>query len=115
LDLNQRPSGYEPDELPDCSTPRYRIAPDWALIVCVGLQTEKGLTARPALFDVNGLFPATRRLQCLATTYSSNAWALVPSALSGFTAEFEMGSGGSQTLWSPSNEAGALRVLIDDV
>ena len=22
-DLNQRPSGYEPDELPDCSTPRY--------------------------------------------------------------------------------------------
>jgi NADH-quinone oxidoreductase subunit J len=24
LDLNQRPPGYEPDELPDCSTPRYR-------------------------------------------------------------------------------------------
>ena len=24
LDLNQRPSGYEPDELPGCSTPRYR-------------------------------------------------------------------------------------------
>ena len=22
LDLNQRPSGYEPDELPDCSTPQ---------------------------------------------------------------------------------------------
>ena len=22
-DLNQRPSGYEPDELPGCSTPRY--------------------------------------------------------------------------------------------
>ena len=22
LDSNQRPSGYEPDELPDCSTPR---------------------------------------------------------------------------------------------
>ena len=22
-DLNQRPSGYEPDELPDCSTPHY--------------------------------------------------------------------------------------------
>ena len=53
-----------------------------------------------------GFLPRTRRLQCLATTYSSNAWALVPSALSGFTAEFEMGSGGSQTLWSPSNEAG---------
>ena len=25
LDLNQRPSGYEPDELPDCSTPRYLL------------------------------------------------------------------------------------------
>ena len=25
-DLNQRPSGYEPDELPDCSTPRCRCA-----------------------------------------------------------------------------------------
>lgn len=23
-DLNHRPSGYEPDELPDCSTPRYQ-------------------------------------------------------------------------------------------
>ena len=24
-DLNLRPSGYEPDELPDCSTPRLKI------------------------------------------------------------------------------------------
>ena len=24
-DLNLRPSGYEPDELPNCSTPRYLI------------------------------------------------------------------------------------------
>ena len=24
-DLNLRPSGYEPDELPDCSTPRYYL------------------------------------------------------------------------------------------
>ena len=24
-DLNQRPPGYEPDELPDCSTPRCEI------------------------------------------------------------------------------------------
>ena len=23
-DLNLRPSGYEPDELPDCSTPRLK-------------------------------------------------------------------------------------------
>ena len=27
LDLNQRPSGYEPDELPDCSTPRSSFRP----------------------------------------------------------------------------------------
>ncbi len=26
LDLNQRPSGYEPDELPGCSIPRHQIA-----------------------------------------------------------------------------------------
>ena len=25
LDLNQRPSGYEPDELPDCSIPRCNV------------------------------------------------------------------------------------------
>ena len=24
MDLNQRPSGYEPDELPNCSIPRYK-------------------------------------------------------------------------------------------
>ncbi len=24
-DLNLRPSGYEPDELPNCSTPRYPV------------------------------------------------------------------------------------------
>ena len=29
-DLNQRPSGYEPDELPDCSIPRYVIW--WTLL-----------------------------------------------------------------------------------
>ena len=25
-DLNLRPSGYEPDELPDCSTPRLKVS-----------------------------------------------------------------------------------------
>jgi hypothetical protein len=38
-DLNLRPSGYEPDELPDCSTPRRSETRD---------QTEKGVLA-PAL------------------------------------------------------------------
>ena len=27
-DLNLRPSGYEPDELPNCSTPRYMVDAD---------------------------------------------------------------------------------------
>ncbi len=26
LDLNQRPLGYEPNELPDCSTPRLKLS-----------------------------------------------------------------------------------------
>ncbi len=32
-DLNLRPSGYEPDELPNCSTPRYRFF--CALVECL--------------------------------------------------------------------------------
>ena len=36
LDLNQRPSGYEPDELPDCSTPRYHRVPQAPAPTSVG-------------------------------------------------------------------------------
>ena len=32
-DLNPRPPGYEPDELPNCSTPRYRLELDYYTIV----------------------------------------------------------------------------------
>ena len=28
-DLNRRPSGYEPDELPDCSIPRHFFVYNW--------------------------------------------------------------------------------------
>ena len=31
LDLNQRPSGYEPDELPGCSTPRVSVLGCWEM------------------------------------------------------------------------------------
>ena len=31
-DLNLRPSGYEPDELPGCSTPRHQYGPDQGLV-----------------------------------------------------------------------------------
>src|SRR5690606_11536326 len=72
LDLNQRPSGYEPDELPGCSTPRQYV---WR----IGRQKAKTrravLARRVCVSDsVNGFFPYQRhRLQCLATTYSSSA------------------------------------------
>ena len=32
-DLNLRPSGYEPDELPNCSTPRYVFSPSGSLTI----------------------------------------------------------------------------------
>ena len=42
-DLNLRPSGYEPDELPGCSIPRH-----WAF--CVALIRKKGgFVGRPIL------------------------------------------------------------------
>ena len=63
--MNLRPSGYEPDELPGCSTPR-----QWKREVVVVL-----------------VFAG------LAATYSSAPLGAVPSALRVFTAEFGMGSG----------------------
>ena len=38
-DLNLRPSGYEPDELPDCSTPRYKFMAEE-----VGFEPTRALT-----------------------------------------------------------------------
>ena len=38
--MNLRPSGYEPDELPDCSTPRYLNSKD---PVAIGLFSQKDL------------------------------------------------------------------------
>ena len=64
--MNLRPSGYEPDELPGCSTPRGW----WWVVVGGGLED-------------------------LAATDSPATWVAVPWALGVFTAEFGMGSGGS--------------------
>ena len=79
-DLNLRPSGYEPDELPGCSTPRWCGV--WGVLwvwegLCRGVWCER-----------------VRRAD-LAATYSPTPWGAVPSALRVFTAEFGMGSGGS--------------------
>ena len=41
-------------------------------------------------------------------TYSRMGAPTLPSALSGFTSEFGMGSGGSHSLWSSGEKAGKL-------
>jgi hypothetical protein len=53
LDLNQRPSGYEPDELPGCSTPRDKNT--WDINA---LQIEK-----PSNLDETYLFFAASRFR----------------------------------------------------
>ena len=74
LDLNQRPSGYEPDELPDCSTPRYRMCVVWMVS-----RDEKAAAreTRQRLFEiVNGFIPRPSAImpgddllfQCLSTS-----------------------------------------------
>jgi hypothetical protein len=68
-DLNLRPSGYEPDELPGCSTPRQR----WETKVSKTKKPPLGMPAAAFLKIVNGLSSAQRQLQSLATTYSSSA------------------------------------------
>ena len=45
-DLNLRPSGYEPDELPGCSTPRQHLSR--IEVPCVGLKTTKPPLGLPA-------------------------------------------------------------------
>src|SRR5208282_5489577 len=72
LDLNLRPSGYEPDELPGCSTPRYSVS---IHSIAGGWGRELGVWRawrRPTLPPLD---------------------AAVPWALRVFTAEFGMGSG----------------------
>ena len=79
LDLNQRPSGYEPDELPDCSTPRHRIRS------AINGRDEKAAarTMPAAAFEtVNGSYPQPPAVmprgdllsQCLGTSTIGAAW-----------------------------------------
>ena len=50
-DLNLRPPGYEPGELPDCSTPQYVIA--FHEIECFGKAARKNYTRHPAVMQAN--------------------------------------------------------------
>ena len=76
--MNLRPSGYEPDELPGCSTPRQGLVHEESFAV--------GFTG-------------------LAVTYSPASWDAVPSARRRLTAEFGMGSGVSLALLPPNLES----------
>ena len=62
LDLNQRPSGYEPDELPGCSTPRssLNLQASQALgKVRIGRSTRFVATLSPLVEGVFGRMPAS--------------------------------------------------------
>ena len=61
LDLNQRPSGYEPDELPGCSTPRvHYVVRDDEIKLKNGLRdTDPG---NEELAPAVGFEPTTNRL-----------------------------------------------------
>jgi hypothetical protein len=108
-DLNLRPSGYEPDELPGCSTPR-----QWSEVSRGGRCALTRLSGsgrgpgkqrawearrscrRLAMWRLTAGFDCRRRsggLEDLAATYSPATWVAVPWALGVFTAEFGMGSG----------------------
>jgi hypothetical protein len=55
LDLNQRPSGYEPDELPGCSTPRVHYGEMMRgikLKAVAGRQLERGKAVSHAAIRV---------------------------------------------------------------
>src|SRR5690625_3239231 len=57
-DLNQRPSGYEPDELPDCSTPRWWGALVGLPWICTWVRGPVALNKSFALsFSSGGLPP----------------------------------------------------------
>ncbi len=57
--MNQRPSGYEPDELPDCSIPRYRaLAPETRRKYRRILKTPKGLPVKVSPLTSEWVFPA---------------------------------------------------------
>ena len=75
-DLNQRPPGYEPDELPDCSIPRYElnlldgggtgIRTQAPVSRPTGFQDRTlqplGYSSKHAMVDPVGLEPTTNRL-----------------------------------------------------
>jgi hypothetical protein len=62
LDLNQRPSGYEPDELPGCSTPRDEYVNSENEIKSKSAACTTIQPMRPGLAPAVGFEPTTNRL-----------------------------------------------------
>ncbi len=66
LDLNQRPSGYEPDELPGCSTPRQHslsrglLAPE-----PIGSKGGRGIAARAGARKPYGIVDSAAFFACV--------------------------------------------------
>ena len=90
--MNQRPSGYEPDELPGCSTPR-RFAS--RVLRCLYFIVLRGC----------------RFFSGLAVTYSPTSFDAVPLAQRRLTAEFGMGSGVSLALEPPDRKRSDIGVI----
>ena len=90
-DLNLRPSGYEPDELPGCSTPRqFAVGSRQSAVGSIPTADWRLPTAVMKRKRFLRLYPF---FAGLATTYSPVSSDRVPSARRRLTAEFGMGSG----------------------
>ncbi len=95
--MNLRPSGYEPDELPGCSTPRWLVARG----PLGGVPASGGVgSGRPGM--AGGLCEERGALVRSGGDLLSRVYdGAVPSAVARLTAEFGMGSGVSRSLWPP--------------
>ena len=51
--MNQRPSGYEPDELPDCSTPRYLFS---SRLECLFIINDSVQKCKPFFIQILTMF-----------------------------------------------------------
>ena len=67
--MNQRPSGYEPDELPCCSTPRYKALPKCFIIITLYKEYVKE-NLKIKIKTVQSIH-FTYKIQILSITYIS--------------------------------------------
>ena len=61
--MNQRPSGYEPDELPDCSTPRYLLCAHQLFADCSSIIPQGRVNVNPFFKKVFAAFPISNGLR----------------------------------------------------